>query len=146
MNGAVENKKARFDYEILETFEAGIALTGHEVRSIRSGHVNIAGTHAVVRGGEIFIVGLQIPSFQPENMPEGYDAGRTRKLLLSKSEIAAIAGKLQQGLTLVPIKLYTRKRFLKLEIGIARGKKRHDKREAIKKREAERDIRRKIGS
>ena len=142
--GITENKKARFDYEILETFEAGIALTGHEARSIRSGHVNISGAHAIVRAGEIFLIGLQIPSFQPENMPEGYDAGRIRKLLLSKKEIVEISGKLKQGLTLIPLKLYNKKRFMKLELGLARGKKNRDKRETIKKRETDKEMRRSL--
>lgn len=142
--GVTENKKARFDYEILETLEAGIALTGHEVRSVRSGHVNISGAHAIVRGGEVFLMGLQIPSFQPGNVPDGYDAGRIRKLLLSRKEINEISSKLQQGLTLIPLKLYNKKRFMKLELGLARGKKNRDKRETIKKREVNREIKRSL--
>lgn len=137
-----ENARARFDYDILETFEAGIVLTGHEAKSVRMGRASIAGAHAVVRGGELSIVGLDIPSFQPGNAPESYDAGRTRTLLLSKGEITRLAGKLNEGLTLVPLKLYSAKRFLKIELGLARGKKKYDKRETIKKRETEREIRR----
>jgi len=144
--GLMENARARFDYEILETLEAGIALSGHEAKSVRMGRANMAGSHALVRDGEAFVVGLDIPPFQPGNAPEGYDAGRTRKLLLSKREIARIAGRLHEGLTLVPLKLYSTKRFLKLELGVARGKKKYDKRETIRKRETEREIRRKIQS
>lgn len=144
MDGVTDNKRARFDYELLESFEVGIVLTGHEVRSVRSGHVNLSGAHAIVRDGEVYIVGLEIPSFQPGNVPEGYTPGRTKKLLLSKKETARIAAKLQEGLTLVPVKLYAKKRFLKLEVALARGKKKKDKRETIKKRESDIEIRRSL--
>lgn len=136
------NKRAEFDYEILERFEAGLMLTGHETKSIRLGHANLAGGRAIIRGEEAFVVGLQIPSFQPENKPDGYDAERTRKLLLSKKEIYYLFGKTQTGLTLIITKLYNKDRLLKLELALARGKKKHDKREVIKKRETEREIRR----
>ncbi len=136
------NKRAEFDYEILERFEAGILLSGHEVRSIRAGHVNLLGARAIIRGNELYVVGMQIPSFQPGNEPSGYDAERTRKLLLNKEEILRLLGKTQSGLTLVVTKLYSKNRFLKLELGLARTKKKYDKRETIKKRETEREIRR----
>jgi SsrA-binding protein len=136
------NKRAEFDYEILERFEAGILLSGHEVRSIRAGHANLLGARAIIRGNELYVVGMQIPSFQPENEPGGYDAERTRKLLLNKEEILRLLGKTQSGLTLVVTKLYSKNRFLKLELGLARIKKKYDKRETIKKRETEREIRR----
>lgn len=136
------NKQAEFDYEILERFEAGLMLTGHETKSIRLGHANLAGGRAIIRGEEAFVVGLQIPSFQPENKPDGYDTERTRKLLLSKKEIHYLFGKTQTGLTLIITKLYNKDRLLKLELALARGKKKHDKREVIKKRETEREIRR----
>lgn len=136
------NKRAEFDYEILERFEAGILLSGHEVRSIRAGHVNLLGARAIIRGNELYVVGMQIPSFQPGNEPGGYDAERTRKLLLNKEEILRLLGKTQSGLTLVVTKLYSKNHFLKLELGLARAKKKYDKRETIKKRETEREIRR----
>lgn len=136
------NKRAEFDYEILERFEAGILLSGHEVRSIRAGHVNLLGARAIIRGNELYVVGMQIPSFQPGNKPGGYDAERTRKLLLNKEEILRLLGKTQSGLTLVVTKLYSKNHFLKLELGLARAKKKYDKRETIKKRETEREIRR----
>lgn len=136
------NRRAEFDYEILERFEAGILLSGHEVRSIRAGHVNLLGARAIIRGNELYVVGMQIPSFQPGNEPGGYDAERTRKLLLNKQEILRLLGKTQSGLTLVVTKLYSKNRFLKLELGLARTKKKYDKRETIKKRETEREIRR----
>lgn len=138
------NKRVEFDYEILERFEAGIMLTGHETGSIRAGRINLAGARAIIRGDEIFVIGMQIPSFQPGNSPDGYDAERTRKLLLSKKEIQHLFGKTQTGLTLMVTKLYNKGRFLKLELGLARGKKKHDKRETIKKRETEREIRRSL--
>ena len=138
------NKRAEFDYEILEKFEAGLILTGHEAKSIRLGHAHLAGARAIIRGEEAFVVGLQIPSFQPENKPDGYDAERTRKILLSKKEIGYLFGKTQTGLTLIITKLYNKNRLLKLELALARGKKKYDKREVIKKRETEREIRRSL--
>lgn len=136
------NKRARFDYEILEKLTAGIELTGHEAKSAKLGHPNVAGTHAIVRDDEAFLIGMDIPSFQPNNAPSDYDPMRTRKLLLRRSEIKHIAGKTQSGLTLVPLKLYTERGLIKVEIALARGRKKHDKRELIKKRETEREIRR----
>lgn len=138
------NKRAEFDYEILERFEAGILLSGHETRSIRAGHVNLLGARAIIRGNELYVVGMKIPSFQPGNEPSGYNAERIKKLLLKKDEILYLLRKIQSGLTLVVIKLYSKNRFLKLELGLARIKKKHDKRETIKKREAELEIRRGI--
>ena len=138
------NKRASFDYEILEKFSAGIILSGHEAKSAKLGHPNIAGAHAILRNNEIFILGLSIPSFQPKNAPKEYNPERTRKLLLQKKEIRGLIGKTQEGLTLVPTKLYAERGFIKLEIALARGRKKHDKRELIKKRETEREIRRSI--
>ena len=138
------NKRATFDYELLKRIEAGIVLTGHEAKSVRSGRVSISGAHAIIRGGEVFVVGLEIPSFQPENLPPGYDPGRTKKLLLGRAEIDSLSGSLKDGLTLVPTVLYSKGGYLKLELGVGRGKKRYDKREVIRKREVDRDIRRKV--
>jgi len=137
-----ENKRARFDYEILEAFEAGISLTGHEAKSVRSGRINMTGSHAIVRDGEVFAIGLDVPSFQPNNVPPDHNENRSKKLLLKRREVKYLAGKLQDGLTLVPIKLYSEGAFLKLELALARGKKKRDKREVIKKRETDRDIQR----
>lgn len=138
-----ENKRAGFDYEAIETFEAGLVLTGHETKSARLGHPGISGTHGIVRGGEIFITGMNIPSFQAGNEPEGYDPLRIRKLLLTRKEISRLEEKLKSGLTLVPLKLVEGKSgYLKLSLVLARGKKKYDKRETIKKRETDRDIRR----
>lgn len=136
------NRRAPFDYEILERFTAGIVLTGHEVRSAKVGRLDLAGAHAVIRGGEAFLLGAQIHSFQPGNAPEGYDPARTRKLLMNREEIARLLGRIKAGLTLVPLRAYTHRGLMKLELGLGRGRKRGDKRELIKKREMEREIRR----
>ena len=142
MSSLAENKRARFDYEILETFQAGIELTGHEVKSLKKRGGSLFGGHVIIRGGEAKLVGLEIPSFQPGNTPEGYDPARTKRLLLKKDEIKHLFGKIQEGLTIVPIKLYNNPRGkIKIEIALARGRKKHDKRELIKKRESIRGIR-----
>ncbi|MEK7596374.1 MAG: SsrA-binding protein SmpB [Patescibacteria group bacterium] len=143
MSKIIQNKKVFFDYEILEKFEAGLELKGHEVKALKSGRGSIAGARVLIRGGEAFIVGMDIQPYQPANAPAGYDAGRTRRLLLHKKEIRFLEGKAKErGLTLVPISVYTKGNLVKLEFGAGRGKKKSDKREAIKKREAQRKIER----
>ncbi len=138
-----ENDKVRFDYEILEEIEAGMELLGTEVKSLRAGRGSLKGARVVARGGEAFLVGASIPSWQEANAPSSYDPERARRLLLSEKEIAHIASaEGQKGLTIVPIKVYNKKRNLKLLIAIARGRKKHDKRSVIRKREEERSIRR----
>jgi SsrA-binding protein len=139
-----ENKKAYFNYEILEKFEAGISLIGQEVKSLKTRGVNLAGSYVILKGEEVFWVGTHIPPYQPKNAPPDYNPERERKLLLKKSEINYLIGKSKQkGLTLIPLKLYTTKSGkIKLEFALARGKKKIDKRELIKKREVEREIRR----
>ena len=138
-----ENKKAFFDYETLDKTEAGIVLSGAEVKSIRGGKVSIIGSQVILRGGEAYIVGATIQPYQPKNTPKGYEQDKTRKLLLSKSEIKKLEGKAgEKGLTIVPVSLYNKGTKIKLEIAVARGKKKYDKRETIKKRETEREIRR----
>lgn len=141
MNTITKNKRAVFDYEILEKFKAGIELTGHEVKSVKMGRVNIAGAHAIVRAGELYLVGMEVPSFQPQNAPARYDPKRTKKLLMNRKEINYLVGKLQGPLTLVPLEVYTDRGLVKIELGLGRGRKKKDKRELIKKREAEREIR-----
>ncbi len=136
------NKKATFNYEILETFVAGIELSGHEAKSIKLGRFDLSGSHAIIRDGEAFLVGATIHAFQVKNAPADYDASRTRRLLMKKDEIAYLVGKLHEGLTLVPLKSYNIRGFVKIELGLGRGKKKADKREAIKKRETAREIRR----
>ena len=136
-----ENKKAYFDYEILEKFEAGISLLGQEVKSIKAGKVNLAGSYVILRGEEAFWVGAKVPAYQPKNAPADYEEERAKKLLLKKSEIRELIGKTKQrGLTLMPLKVYTLKRRIKLEFGLAKGKKKADKREALKKHETKREM------
>ncbi len=135
------NKRAGFDYEIIEKFQGGIELTGHETKSVKMGRVNVAGAHAVIRNGETFVVGMETPSFQPKNAPADYNPGRTKKLLLKKDEIKYLTGKTQTGLTLVPLRVYTHRGLVKIELGLGRRRKKHDKRELIKKREIEKEIR-----
>lgn len=138
-----ENKKAYFDYEILEKIEAGIVLIGQEVKSIKSGRINLAGSYVVANNEEFFLVGCNIPPYQPKNAPSNYNPERSRKLLLKKSEIKYLIGKSQQrSLTLMPLKVYTKKAQIKIEFGIAKGKKKFDKRETIKKRDIKREIER----
>ena len=138
-----ENRKAYFNYEILEKYEAGLVLLGTEVKSIRAGRINLAGSYVVFKGEELYLIGANVPPYQPKNAPADYDSERSRKLLLQKSEIKKLIGKTKQrGLTLIPLKVYTKNAKIKLEFGIAKGRKKFDKREIIKKRETEREIQR----
>ncbi|MFH1714191.1 MAG: SsrA-binding protein SmpB [Candidatus Nealsonbacteria bacterium] len=140
-----ENKKAYFNYEILDKFEAGMALNGQEVKSIRLGRANLAGSYVILKEEEVFLVGANIPAYQPKNAPSDYDPERPRKLLLKRFEINQLIGKTKQkGLTLIPLKMYTVKVKIKLEFGLAKGKKKADKREVIKKRETEREIKKEL--
>jgi len=143
MANFAENRKARFDYEILEKFTAGLELLGSEVKSVRAGKISLAGTFVGVRGSEAYLLGADIASYQPKNMPADYDSTRPRRLLLSRAEIAELTkAEGTKGLTIVPLSVYNKGRFLKLDLAIARGKKKGDKREAIKKRDVERDLKR----
>lgn len=145
MSTFIDNRKAHFNYEIVEKFEAGIELLGFEVKSIRAGQANLAGAFCIARGGEVFIIGMHITPYQAGNTPKDYDPDRNRKLLLNKKEIAQLAdADKAKGLTLVPLSLYSKGRRIKVELGIARGKKLHDKRESIKKRDTDREIRRSL--
>mgnify|MGYP001602086390 CR=1 FL=1 len=137
------NKRVYFDYEILETYEAGIELLGFEVKSIKTGRINLAGTYVVIRDNQAWLLNADIPPYQPKNTPLDYDPKRTRRLLLQKSEIKNLIGRTQErGLTLIPLKVYTkgRQQRIKLEIGLAKSRKKRDKRELIKKRDIEREI------
>lgn len=141
MPALADNKKAYFDYEILETFEAGLVLEGHEVKSIKSGRAKIQGAYAIIRGNEAYVLGMHVPPYQRANTPADYDPDRTRKLLLTKKEIGHLAGKTaQKGLTLFPLQVYTKHGLCKLSLGLGRGKKKADKRETIKARESKRHI------
>ncbi|MFA6463731.1 MAG: SsrA-binding protein SmpB [Candidatus Paceibacterota bacterium] len=139
----IRNKKAFFNYEIQEEFESGIELLGLEARSIRAGLGSLDSSYIIVRGGEAFLVGADIPAFQAKNAPGSYERMRNRKLLLTKPEIAKLAlASETKGLTLVPISLYNKNQKIKLNLAIARGKKKFDKRESIKKRDTDREMRR----
>jgi SsrA-binding protein len=144
-----ENKKAYYNYKILEKFEAGISLIGQEVKSIKTRGLNLAGSYVVLKGitksgrPEAFWIGAKISPYQPKNIPSNYNPERTRKLLLKKTEINYLIGKTKQkGLTLIPLRIYTKNGKIKLEFGVAQGKKKFDKRELIKKREVEKEIKR----
>ncbi len=139
-NIVAENRRARFDYEILETFEAGIELRGFEVKSVKLGRMQLAGSYAVVRGGEVSILNSQIPPYQPKNMPKDYDPGRTRRLLLRGDEIKTLAGKIKEKFSLIPLRAYLKKNFIKIEIAVAKPRKKRDKRELLKKRAVEREM------
>lgn len=130
------NPKANFDYEILETLEAGIVLKGYEVKSIKTGKVSIKGSYVKILNDEPFLIGATISPYQTANTPDNYDPQESKKLLISKKQISVLVGTSQaHGLTLVPLKLYDKKGRIKLLIGIARGKKKYDKRETIKKKD-----------
>jgi len=136
------NKRAYFDYDIIDKFEAGIQLRGFEVKAVKSGRINLGGSHVIVRGGQAELLNADIPPYQPMNTPEGYDSKRTRRLLLNKDEIKSLIGRAEEaGLTLVPLRVYSKRSLIKVEIGLARSRKAKDKREFLKKRADLREIR-----
>ena len=138
-----ENRKAYFDYDILEDYEAGIELLGTEVKSVRAGRVTMDGAYVTIRGGEAYILQMDIPPYQLANSPADYDPLRMRRLILTKKEIRDLADtESGQGLTIVPLRVYNKGSKVKIAIGIALGKKQFDKRESIKTRETDREIRR----
>jgi SsrA-binding protein len=143
MSTLLENKKIHFNYEVMETFQAGIEIAGHEVKALREKMGALDGSYITVRGGEAYLINSFIPPYQVNNTDEGYDPRRNRRLLLTKKEILRLSEvEHQAGLTIVPISVYNNKRWIKIEIAIVRGKKQFDKRETIKKRETDREIRR----
>lgn len=140
------NKRANFDYEITDKYEAGIVLVGHEVKALKDKHVSLKGGFISIRPGkrqkELYLVNTHISLYKKASKMDSYNPERPRKLLLRKSQIKHLIGKKQeQGLTLVPIKIYTKHNLIKLEFGIGRGKKKYDKRNSIKKRELDRRVR-----
>jgi SsrA-binding protein len=143
-----ENKKAYFDYNILEKFEAGIALLGTEVKSIRAGHMGLKASYVVIDNkGEVYLIGANISPYQPKNAPQDYRPDRSRKLLLKKKEIDYLIGKShQKGLTFVPLRVYNKKGRIKLEFGLGKGKREFDKRETIKGRDNKREVERELKS
>ena len=136
----INNRKAKYDYEILDTIEAGIVLTGTEIKSIKNGSANLKDSYAIIKNGEIFLLNMHISHYEQGNI-FNHEETRTRKLLLHKKEILKLNDKVKMlGYTLVPIKLYFKKNKAKILVGIAKGKKNYDKREAIKKKDIQRDI------
>lgn len=147
MSTTATNKKALFDYEILDKFEAGLVLSGGEVKSAKAAHLSLKGSFVTIHGGELYLTNATITRYPLSNPHVSYDPSRSRKLLLKKSEIKSLIGKMQvKGLTLVPLRVYTKGRLVKLEFALARGKKAFDKRSDIAKKEAQRKIQRAIKS
>lgn len=140
-----DNRQARFQYEILETYEAGIELRGTEVKSIRQGKVNLRDGYALVRNEEAWLHNVHISPHDTAGQIFNHDPRRTRKLLLHAQEIRKLIGQVEQkGLTLVPLKMYMKRGWVKVLIGLARGKKLHDKREDLKRKQAKREIERAV--
>lgn len=138
------NRKAKFDYEILESYEAGIVLKGTEIKSIRLGKANLKDSYCIIKNNELFILNMHISSYDFGNI-FNHEETRTRKLLIHKKEILKLRDKIEQnGLTIIPLKLYFKNRIAKIQIALAKGKHNYDKREAIKKRDQERDLKKYI--
>lgn len=136
----ITNKRAHFDYELFEHFEAGINLLGAEVKAVKLGHADITGAHVRIMGSEAYLIGSKIFPYQYAR-PESYDENRTRKLLLHKAELMALKSKTDgQNLTIVPVSIYTRGTLIKVELALGKGKKQYQKKEKIKKRDLERRI------
>ena len=136
-----DNRQARHLYEILETYEAGVQLKGTEVKSIRAGRVNLRDGYALIRNGEAWLLNVHISGYQASGEYFNHDPRRTRKLLLHRREINKLIGQVEQkGLTLVPLKMYLKGSWVKLSLGLGKGKKLHDKRETLKRRQDEREM------
>jgi len=141
MKPVIENKKARLEYDILESFESGMELHGYEVKSLRAGKASLVGARVVIRAGEAYLVGATIQPYQEKNTPSSYDPERSRRLMLHKKEIADMASyEGQRGLTIVPIMVYNKDGRLKVQVAVARYRKKHDKREKLKERDTKRSI------
>lgn len=141
MTNIATNKRASFDYALSERYEAGLVLTGSEVKSVKTGHASLKGAFVTVKGGELYLTNALIPRYQHAHKDTRHEDTRSRKLLLRKREIRSLIGKSRaEGLTLVPIRLYTKKQLVKLEFAVGKGKKAFDKRQDIGKREAKRRI------
>ena len=141
------NRRARYDYEILETVTAGISLLGHEVKSIKGQKANLTGSYAIIRGNEVLLVGMTVPPYDKAGKLENYDPQRTRKLLLRKEETKKIAGQLfQRGLALLPLNIFSLRGVIKVELGLGKGRKQYDKRSQARKKELERELTTVIGN
>lgn len=147
MTNLAFNRRVKFDYKLLDRYEAGIVLSGQEVKSVKAGQASLRGSFVTLRGQEIYLTNANIPPYKLASKLEKYDPTRPRKLLVKKAEIKSFIGKIRtQGLTLVPISLYTKKRLVKLGFAIARGAKKFDKRQDISKRESQRRMKRSLRS
>lgn len=141
----LDNKKATFKYELIRVLEAGVELFGFEVKALRQKQGSLDGAYAIIRGCEAFLVNAYIPPYQPKNTPKEYNPRRNRKLLLTRKEIAELAGiESRKGLTIIPVLVYAKGRKIKVELALARGKKKYDKRETLKRRDAEREMNRSL--
>jgi len=141
----IENKKAHFNYEFLETIEAGVELLGTEVKSIKAHHGSLNGAYVSLLGGELYLLGAHVPAWQEKNIPESFDPYRSRKLLVRAKELISFKKALQtKGLTIVPISLYSKGRYIKAQIAVAKGKKNFDKRETLKKRDLDREVQKEV--
>ncbi len=161
MQTIAENRRARFDYAITETIEAGIELLGYEVKGAKAGRLNLAGSYAIIRAGsprrlaspelrrggsfrrsagEAWLINAQIPPYQPKNTPTEYNPSRSRRLLLHKDEIVKLIGALKAKQFLIPLRAYVKNNFIKIELGLGKSRKKTDKRELLKKRTTEREM------
>lgn len=145
MNESIENRRVRAEYNILETYQVGIELFGHEVKSVKNGKMTLAGSYARVASNGVWLLNSNIAPYQEKNVPEDYEPTRTRRLLLKQEEIETLRGKMKSDrLTLLPLKVYVKHGLIKVELGLGKGLKKHDKREKIKTRETKREISRKL--
>lgn len=141
------NKRATFDYEILEKYEAGLVLAGYEVKSIKTGRISLKESFVTIKGSELYLTNANIPKYAFAGNIKNYEPTRPRKLLVKKAEIRSLIGKARtQGLTLIPLRVYTKKRLIKLEFALGRGKKAFDKRSDIARKDAKRAIERRLRS
>lgn len=139
------NKRAVFDYEILDKYEAGLMLSGAEVKSVKNGHLSLKGSFVTIHDNELYLTNAHVSPYPYANPKISYDPTRSRKLLVRKAEIKSLIGKMHvKGLTLVPLRVYTKRRLVKLEFAVGRGKKAFDKRTDIAKRESKREMDRKL--
>ena len=137
-----ENRRARFDYEIKESYEAGIELHGYEVKSAKDGAMQIAGSHVLIRGGEAWLVNAHIPAFQPKNTPSDYESDRAWRLLLSRDQLNTLSNQLKdKSLHVIPLRAYITHGLIKIELGLGHSRKKSDKREVLKKRSHMREMR-----
>lgn len=140
----IENKKAKFDYEVVESFEAGVVLFGAETKSIKAGQVNLTGSRVIEKDGGLWVVGMNVPKYRFAS-DQDYDPGRIRKLLFHRQEIRQIEAKrASAGLTLIPLAVYNKGSLVKLSVGLVRGKKKYEKRELLKRRTEVRDLARRL--